>query len=706
MPLYIKRKVKEVGIEDIFLDKLAQKREQEHFVSSKKLEVPLDKNGFFSLLVFGFLIFGFLAGFTFYLQAQGKEKYNSLSQQNKFTNFNLSAERGIIYDRNLLPLVKNESTFELWVKKSELPKENYNQAIIAISSIIQKPAEFIRNLIDSAIQDDFLIAGDLNHEQLVLLTAEQAEFPGFIIKKNILRQYQGPLSMGHILGYLGKISQGEVAVLQSNNYEFADYIGKEGLEKYYENILKEKKGIVKFARTAQGKIISQEVVQYPASGQSLVLSIDAKLQKKSEQALTLALAENGLKKGVVVILDPRNGEMLTSVSWPSFDNNLFANGISIEDFQRLNDDKNNPQLNRVIAGLYPSGSAIKPVMATAALEEGIVNEKTILYCPPKLCAPHQYDQGADCYPDNAYHGYTDVKRAIAESVNPFFYMIGGGYTAPKPSNEYYDPKLPKKFEGLGIMKIAQYLNLFGFGQTANIDLPGEASGRVPAPEWKEAYFKTPATQKWYLGDTYNLSIGQGYFLTTPLQLAQAIMAIANSGKLYQPKIAKEILLDNNQKQAIPPILIRENFVASSTLKIVRTGMRQTVTSPAGSAHSLNVLPIAVSAKTGTAQIYPNKKIYLNWIAVYAPSDNPEMVMVVLIEEVVGLKSTAQRVAREILDWQFYTRNLKEKTPPVLEAPAPLEVSSLTGSTTPETISTTTTATTTESAPFSTTTISH
>ncbi|MEK7173441.1 MAG: penicillin-binding transpeptidase domain-containing protein, partial [Patescibacteria group bacterium] len=464
MSLYIKRKVKEVGIEEIFLDKLAQKREQEYFVSSKKLEVPLAKKRFFSLLVFGFLVLGFLAGFSFYLQAQGKAKYNSLSQQNKFINFNLSAERGIIYDRNLLPLVKNEATFGLWVKKSELPKENYDKAIMAVADIIKKPTDFISNLIDSAKQDDLLIASDLTHEQLVLLTAEQIEFPGFIIKKDILRQYQGPLSMSHILGYLGKISQTDVDVLQNNNYEFADVLGKEGLEKYYEDILKEKKGIVKFARTAQGKIVSQEILQYPSSGQSLILSIDMALQKKTEQVLSSVLTENGLKKGVVIILDPNNGEILTSVSWPAFDNNLFANGISNEDFQRLNNDKNNPQLNRAIAGLYPSGSALKPIIATAALEEGIINEKTTLYCPLTLCAPHQYDQGADCYPDNNYHGYTDVKRAIAESVNPFFYMIGGGYTSPKSSNEYFDPKLPKKFDGLGIMKIAKYLNLLGFGQ--------------------------------------------------------------------------------------------------------------------------------------------------------------------------------------------------------------------------------------------------
>ncbi|MDD5750789.1 MAG: penicillin-binding protein 2 [Candidatus Pacebacteria bacterium] len=677
MNFFIKGRIKEIEIEDVFLDKLAQQNERTHFVSSKKLEVPLDKNGFFSLLVFGFVIFGFLAGFTFYLQAQGKDKYESLAQQNKFINFNLTAERGIIYDRDMVPLVKNESTFNLWLKKSELPANRANEIIGRVVPVLGQPASFFRDQLETAAQDDILIEKNLNHQQLVLLSAIESEIPGFKIQKTVSRKYETPRSLSHILGYLGKISQDEIGIMKENNYEFSDSIGKEGVEGFYESILRENKGIVKFEKTAQGKIISQEVVQYPGSGKSLVLAINSKMQKKSEEALVRVLRESGASKGAVVILDSSNGEILTSVSWPSFDNNLFAGGISQSDFEKLNQDKNNPQLNRVIAGLYPTGSSIKPVMGTAALEEGIITENTSLYCPAKLCVVHQYDEGADCYPDNAYHGTTDIKKAIAESVNPFFFMIGGGYTAPSASSPYFDSRLPKNFEGLGILKIDKYLNLFGFGAKTMIDLPGEAEGRVPTPEWKEQYFSTPLTQKWYLGDTYNLSIGQGYFLATPLQLAQAYVPIANKGRMFQPKVAKEILTAEGAKEDIPPVLIKENFISSSTLRIIRQGMRQTVASPSGSAYYLSDLPVAVAAKTGTAQIYPKKEIYENWLAVFAPygesaiaEKKPPIVMVILVEEVPGVQRTAQNVAREILQWYYGSQEPSDKSSRSGDALAP------------------------------------
>jgi len=660
MNFFIKERAKEIDIEDIFLDKLAQQTERSHFVSSKKLEVPLAKKGFFSLFIFGFAIFIFLASSTFYLQAQGKAKYESLAQQNKFINFNLAAERGLIYDRNLTPLVKNESTFALWLKKSELSETDLNDILAQVAPVINKPIYFLSELIERNTQDYFLIEENLNHQQLVLLSALESEIPGFKIQKSILRHYEELRSLSHILGYLGKISQDEIEFLEKNNYEFSDLIGKEGVERSYETVLRENKGIVKVGRTAQGKIISQQVIQYPNSGQSLVLSIDAKLQKKSEQALVSVLQESGSVKGAVIILDSSNGEILAMVSWPAFDNNQFAGGISEMAFKKLNEDKNKPQLNRVIAGLYPTGSAIKPIIAAAGLEEGIITEQTSLYCPFKFCVPHQDNQTADCYFDNAYHGTSDVKRAIAESINPFFYFIGGGYTAPPSSSPYFDARLPKKFEGLGILKLAQYLEFFGFGQESKVDLPGEMPGRAPTPEWKEEYFTTPLTQKWYLGDTYNLSIGQGYFLTTPLQLAVAYVPIANKGKIFQPKITKEILLTDGQKKEISPILIKENFISTSTLRIVRQGMRQTVTSPAGSAYSLSDLSVSVAAKTGTAQIYPKKEIYHNWLVAFAPynesnqNDNkkPPIVLVVLIEEVPGLQKAAQKVGREILQWYF------------------------------------------------------
>ena len=670
---------KEVEIEDVFLDRLAQKREKENLISSKRLETPLDKKAFFGLLVAGFFIFCLLTGFTFYLQIQGKEKYESLAQQNRFVNSNIAATRGVIYDRNKIPLVENESSFDLWLKKSALPGDREEYIIGEVALSLKKSPDIIKEQIRSANQDDILIEKNLNHEQLVLLSVKEQEITGFRSRKNIVRHYQEPQSLSHILGYLGKISPDDLTSLDLADYNLQDYIGKSGVEKTYEKILKENKGLVNIQRTAQGKIVSQEIVEYPSSGNSLVLSLDLALQKKAEQILSSMIKESGSKKeaGVVIIMDYSNGEIMAMVSLPTFDNNLFSGGISQDDFQKILEKKNNPQFNRSIAGLYPTGSTAKPFVGLGALEEGLISEQTTIYCPENLCVAHQFDDKADCYPDWKYHGPANITRAIAESVNPFFYIIGGGYTAPKRASSFYNERLPKKFEGLGALRIAQYLSLFGFGKETGIDLPSELAGRVPTPEWKQNYFKTPASQKWYLGDSYNLSIGQGYFLATPLQVAQAFGAIANNGKMFRPKLGKEIITPDGKTQEIPSVLIKESFVSSSSLAIMRAAMKETVVSPVGSAHILNSLPVSVAAKTGTAQIYPNKDIFHNWVAAFTPfaqaeiknEKNRPLVIVVLIEEVPGLSRIAVRAAYDILEWYYYTRHLKAKPAVEPEPPA-------------------------------------
>jgi penicillin-binding protein 2 len=232
-------------------------------------------------------------------------------------------------------------------------------------------------------------------------------------------------------------------------------------------------------------------------------------------------------------------------------------------------------------------------------------------------------------------------------------MIGGGYDAPPISSKYFDSRLPRHFEGLGVERINKYLRLFGLGKETGIDLPGEVEGRVPTPEWKKNYFKDPVNQKWYLGDTYNLSIGQGFILATPLQIATAFQAIANGGKIFKPKIAKEILdAEGKVKKELNPEILKENFVSKESLRIAKEGMCQAVSSPSGSAFYLSTLPVKVCAKTGTAQIYPKKEIYHNWITVFGPSENPEILLTVVIEEVKGTRIVAQKVAKQILEWYF------------------------------------------------------
>lgn len=660
----VKRPRKEIDIEEIFLDKLAKKREQESDIASIKLEVPLSKASFFLLM--GAVIFVLLAfsAFAFYFQVFKQQFYALLAQRNSSIIARFAAERGIIYDRNMNQLVKNEATFDLYLNIAELP-ENQNplEAVAEISALLgwktsEKTTDWQEFFSTSSQSETLggkivLIKQGLSQMDLVLLETKKAQMPFWEVKKHIVRHYVPNACFGHILGYLGKISQQEFESL-AQEYDFSDYIGRQGVEKSYEYILKEQKGAVQIERDAKGNELSRKIISQPASGSHLVLSLDLALQEKALQVLNQTLLDSGASKGVVIALDPQNGEVLAMVSLPCFDNNLFGRGISVQEIKKLNEDKTNPQLNRAIAGLYPTGSSIKPFIATAGLEEKIISPSTTLFCPLKICIEHPFQKGeADCYVDNKYHGWTDVKRALAESVNPFFYIIGGGYTAPKSSSEFFNPDLPRRFAGLGIARIKKYLELFGFNKQTGIDLPSEAEGRVPDPAWKEKYFETPLTQKWYLGDTYNLSIGQGYFLATPLQVAAGYSAIANGGKLITPHLAKSFLTaTSSQTVEFQFPLVRENFISTSSLDIVKQGMRQAVALPSGSAFSLSGLPVAAAAKTGTAQAYGAREIYNNWIGVFAPYENPEIVLVVMLEEVPGLQGAAQKTARNILSWYF------------------------------------------------------
>jgi penicillin-binding protein 2 len=636
----VKKKSGEIEMEEIFLDNFLEKQKENLEIFDKRLEIPLTKQILYLFLFFSFLLIGVLWISCFRFQITKGEDYKILSEKNKFAVLKIQASRGVIYDRNLEQLVWNQSSFDLILDESQLPEEESER-----EEIIKEVSKIIGSDIEI---ESVLVAENLPYQTLISLEAEIEKFPGFFIKESSIRKYKDYYSLAHILGYMGKIKASELEECQECS--ILDFVGREGLENSYEKILREKKGKIQIERTAEGKEISREIVEYPDSGNSLILTLDLSLQEKIEQILTETLEEIGSQGGAAVALDPRQGNVLASVSLPSFDNNLFAQGIKLEELQKLNEDKRNPQVNRVISGLYPIGSTIKPLIGSAALEEGIIKETTQLYCPLDLCLENIYTKEKECFSDWKFHGLSKIKRAIAESINPFFYMIGGGYDRPG----FADSRLPKHFKGLGIEKIKEYLKLFGLGEKTKIDLPGESRGRVPDQEWKENYFANQprAEQIWYLGDTYNLSIGQGYLLTTPLQIASAFSAIANGGVLYQPKIVDKII--NSEKELVEERkseIIRKDFINLANLEIIRQGMKQAVTSPVGSAFRLNSLPVEVAAKTGTAQI-GLENIYQNWITVFAPYDNPEIVLTIVIEKVEGMRITSQKVAQEVLEWYF------------------------------------------------------
>ena len=634
--------------QEVFLDSLAKKEEERIGIQEKKFEVSLPKKIikiFFALIII--FIFGFFAR-SFQIQIRDYKKYSALAKKNKFVSKFIEASRGVIYDSNGKQLVFNERNFNLVFDKKYFPhsKEKENMILKKISKIINVNVNDIRKKIKSGKERIVPVSENINHKTLILLKTEIQNFPGFEITQNSGRRYIDAKVFSHIIGYMGRITPSELK-RNPEFYNSNDYVGKDGLEESYEKFLRKDPGKVRIEKDVQGNLLSKKIISLPSSGKSLVLWINAELQKKSEQALEKTLKKTNTKKGVVIAINPNNGGVMAMVSIPSFDNNLFNKGADQKTLIKLLTDpkKQDPFLNRAISGLYPNGSTIKPLIASAALQEKIIPPNKKLFCKKEIKIPNKYYPGRFTIKrDWAFHGWTDMRKAIAESCDVYFYTIGGGY---------------KNQAGLGPSKIKKYLDLFGLGEKTGIDLPGESKGLVPSPQWKEKVKKVP----WWDGDTYNLSIGQGDILVTPIQVAAAFVAIVNGGTIYQPKIVKEII-DTNKKviKKIKPKIIRSGFINPEYLKIVREGMRQAVTgknSPLASSTMLDSLPIEAAAKTGTAET-PFPDHYHNWVVVFAPYKKPQIVLVVMIENIKGLKSAALPTAKEILEWYFNKLKIKNQ----------------------------------------------
>ena len=596
---------------ETLLDELAQKKEEELGISAKKFEVPLLKKVLQLLLIFVFILNSVIFAKTFQLQVIEGKALSALAEENKFIIHQIQAERGVIYDRNFLQLVFNQPSFDLVCRKIDLPQDEAKREKILkeVSGIIQT-TEDLKKKIEESKEPVVLISENLDHQTLIIFETKISELPGFQIKNNTVRDYLTGPSFSHLIGYKRKTGE------------------RTGLEKSYDEILREKPGEILTERDAKGNLISQETISLPESGKSLVLWFDSELQKKIEEELKKKLKETGAKIGAAVALDPKTGGILALVSLPSFDNNLFSKGMSEEEWEQINKDPLKPLFNRVISGGYPTGSAIKSLIASASLEEEMISPQKKINCQGVIEVPHQYvPEIIYEFHDWKTHGWTDMRKAIGESCNIYFYTIGGGYGDQ---------------EGLGPTKIKKYLELFGWGSKTGIDLPQEAEGFLPDPGWK----KEELGEIWYDGDTYHLSIGQGYLRVTPLQMAASFVPIANGGKLLQPQVVKEI----REVEEIEPKTIREGFIKPEHLEVVRQGMRQAVTSGTATGW-LDQLKVPVAAKTGSAQT--GEKDYLdNWITVFAPYEDPQIVLTIMIAGVKEGPVVTPPVAKAILEWYF------------------------------------------------------
>ena len=619
----------EIEPEEILLDKKA----------AAKLEIPLTKTGAFIIFIIAIMILTIFLARTFWLQIWQGDYYDLRASQNSIRFYYSQAPRGIIYDRNNEALTSNVPNFNLIVIPADLPKkqENLEDWISKISKILNKKdnaeiADFVKNLNKNSIEP-VLLDSDLNQTTLVELETQLPNLSGLFLSKETKRDYLDGLYFSHLIGYTGKVTADNLKA--DSYYSLLDFIGKDGLEAQYEKELRGAPGKIAVSVNSDNSALRTLIAKEAQPGDNLILNINADLQKLLTDTINAKMAQTNTSGAAAVVLDVKSGEILSLVSLPNFDNNIFNSSIVSSVYQKLINNKNRPFFNRAISGFYPAGSTIKPFIASAALAENTIDpnykiDDTLGY----ITIPNEYNPEITyTYRDWKAHGFVDMRRALAVSANVYFYEIGGGY---------------KNIKGLGIERIEKYLKLFGFGAPLGIDLLGEADGLVPNPTWKKAV----KNESWHTGDTYNVSIGQGDVIITPLQLATAMAAIANGGTLWQPKLVSKITdLNNNTIKEFKPEAIRTNLVDNDKLEIVREGLRDAVTE--GSVYLLKDLPIKVAGKTGTAQVSSNLNNKTNaWFTGFGPYENPEIALAIIIEGAGEGSTAAVPVAKEVFQWYF------------------------------------------------------
>lgn len=589
-----------------------------------------DSRWFNILLVIICLALLFLMGRVFYLSIVKNDYYAKIAEGNSMYSVPIIAPRGKIFDKNEEILAKNIPKQNVIIIPKNLPSEESEQKKIA-ELLDQKISltydQIIAKLkLASETGEISILAEDITHEESLIILGLQKSIPGITIQQTALREYVDGSFFSHIIGYEGLIQKEERD--EHPDYLLTDRIGKTGIEYYYEKFLKGEHGATRSIVDSRGNLI-QKLKDLPAKkGSDIHLNIDADLQRKLTESLKGQLDRAETKRATAIAMNPQTGEVLAMVSLPAYDNNLFAQGITSIDYNALINDEDRPLFNRAIGGVYPPGSTVKPVMAIATLAENIISADYQIESKGGL------QLGSFFFGDWKIHGFTDMRRAIAVSSDVYFYTIGGGYG---------------DITGLGIERMKEYMEKFGYGKKTNIDLPTEVSGAYPGKKWKEERIG----ERWYIGNTYHASIGQGYITSTPLQVLNSIAAIANGGTLFQPQIVSYAIDLQGNKTEFEPIILADNIAKSSEIKVAQEGMRQTVTD--GTATYLKDLPVAVAGKTGTAQ-FGNKDQVHSWFVSYAPYEDPEIALIVMVENQTGeISSSTVPVAKEVYEWYFGER---------------------------------------------------
>ncbi len=616
----------DVEPQEIFLDNMSRREELNQGLSEKKFEVPLPK---YVLRTFGALIFSIifiLGARSFQMQVIEGKDYQEIAMRNRSIIEPAVILRGAIYDRSGKQLVYNDAAFDVHLN-SRFSEEK--EVMERLSSILNIERENLEERIEEVPEGGGVLIRNIDHETAIMLKIREDNFPGISVERAIERKYEKGPYLAHILGYTGQVTREDMNK-NPNRYTIHDHIGKAGVEKYYEDSLARERGSFQIETDAHGNLISRKEIDPVVPGDNLNLSIDFELQKNIVEITQEVLDEVGSTKASVIALEPDTGRVLAMVSLPYYDNNVFSRTGDKELLNQFLVDRDGVFLNRAIEAEYPTGSVIKPLLAAAGLEEGIITPEKRIHSPGYFDIPNPWNPSNPTRMlDFQAHGWTDMREAIAVSSNVYFYSLGGGADGQ---------------EGLGISRIKNYLNLFGWGDRTGIDLPNEKRGVLPDPDWKVENMGA----NWTPGDTYNASIGQGYLSATPLQVAVSYAALVNGGRVIQPRVVDSVSR-NGEEEVFETNVLREDFISPENLKVIKEGMR--MTTEIGTARRLGWLNISSGAKTGTAQI-SKPGHYHNWIAAFAPYEDPEIVLVAMVEEVEGIRASSGTIAFEVFNWYF------------------------------------------------------
>jgi len=627
---------------DVFGRKERRWRSPKEKEERSDTQILRDKFFYFRLLVF--VLFGILTLQLMRMQVFQGAAYEERAQNNHLRYSPTLPSRGLIFDRNGTPLVENVPQFSAGIIPADFPKDREAELLPQLETLLHVPAAEIAAKVDPKrdSKDPFtpvVIKEGLTPEEAFSVRALENRLHGVEIIVDPVRRYTLGSLVSLILGYVGQVTDAQYPELKSEGYEMNDRIGQMGVEAVYESVLRGQPGRKDVEVDAAGREIQtvHEVLAKPGSG--LVLSIDLDLQRKVTEYLQDGMGSS--KNGCAIVMDVRSGDVLAMVSLPTYDDNVFTN-MTDEQYQALNNDPAKPMVNHCISDTYPPGSTFKQITGTGALQEGVANAGTTITSYGSISVKNEYDPDiVYIFKDWAALGTLNFYQGVAQSSDVYFYYLAGGY--------YQDGV--ELFRGMGANALARYSREYGLNAPTGIDLPGEAAGVIPDPDWKERELG----ETWTIGDTYNFAIGQGFVATTPLQMVGVTTAIANGGDVMVPRVVNKVLDATGEEiLRIDPKVARHLPISDDNLATFREGMRQAVSW--GTANSASVSGVSVAGKTGTAEFGPDLGggTYEShaWFTGFAPAEDPEVAVVVFLEQGNGAKNAAPLGGR-ILNYFFH-----------------------------------------------------